>query len=98
MIRTLWAAAAPAADHPAHHAEGHPEDHPADHGTDPDPGLLGLCLAVLVGAALALVGLSRPLGGVLALVPRASAVASTPARERRDHAPPDLFALAVQRC
>jgi hypothetical protein len=60
--------------------------------------VLGLCVAVLATAAIALLRLARPTRGVLAVLPRALRTATAPAAARNAHAPPDLHALSVLRC
>lgn len=59
-------------------------------------GFAGLCLAVLLVGAVAALLLRRPVR-----VPRrADSVPARgwPSRSRRDHDPPCLFALSIQRC
>lgn len=60
--------------------------------------VLGLCVAVLATAAVALLRLLRPTPGVVAVRPRALRSASAPVAARNAHAPPDLHALSVLRC
>lgn len=60
--------------------------------------VLGLCVAVLATAAIALLRLLRPTPGVVAVRPRALRSATAPAAARNVHAPPDLHALSVLRC
>lgn len=72
-----------------------PARHADDHGT---MQALGLCLAVLVTAAIALLGPPRTGPGVVALLPREAAASAPPAAAGHDLAPPDLHALSVLRC
>lgn len=60
--------------------------------------VLGLCVAVLATAAIALLRLVGPTRGVLALRPRALRTAPAPVAATHAHAPPDLHALSVLRC
>lgn len=72
---------------------------PAEHGSDHHAmSVLGLCMAALATTAIALLALSRPSRGLLALVPRATTVASRAVGVVRAPAPPDLHALSVLRC
>jgi len=99
-----------AARHPASHAAPDAARHAAPlpplaalDGEGHDGGhhamqVLGLCVAVLATAAIALLRLARPTRGVLALLPRAVHTATAPAAARNAHAPPDLHALSVLRC
>lgn len=60
---------------------------------------LGLWAAVLATSAIMLlVRLGRPRSGLLALWPRAVAIASHPVGVRAGSHPPDLHALSVLRC
>lgn len=102
------------AHHPAHHPADHggPEAAPdaatltpvaSLDGGDHDGGhhamqVLGLCVAVLATAAIALLRLIRPAPGVVAVRPRALRSVPAPVAARNAHAPPDLHALSVLRC
>ncbi len=102
------------AHHPAHDPADHggPEAAPdaatltpvaSLDGGDHDGGhhamqVLGLCVAVLATAAIALLRLIRPAPGVVAVRPRALRSVPAPVAARNAHAPPDLHALSVLRC
>ena len=60
--------------------------------------VLGLCLAVLATAAVALLRLVRPRSGLLAVLPRPVSVVPRPSAPVHGHGPPDLYALSVLRC
>ena len=108
-VATPSAALGPDAPHAVHHehpqavpeaaleplaaldADGHDGGHHAMQ-------VLGLCVAVLATAAIALLRLARPTRGVLAVRPRALRTASAPVAVSNAHAPPDLHALSVLRC
>ena len=60
--------------------------------------VLGLCLAVLATAAVALLRLRRPESGLIDVLPRAVSTAARAVGVRADHAPPDLHALSILRC
>lgn len=60
--------------------------------------VLGLCLAVLATAAVALRGLRRPESGLLDVLPRAVSTPTCATGVRVELAPPDLHALSVLRC
>ena len=68
------------------------------HGGHPAMQVLGLCVAVLATAAIALLRLVRPAPGVVAVRPRALRSATVPVAATNAHAPPDLHALSVLRC
>lgn len=99
-------AAASDASHAAHHPP--PDAAPVAYlaaldgeGHDGGPHamqVLGLCVAVLATAAIALLHLVRPARGVIAVRPRALRAATTPVAASHAHAPPDLHALSVLRC
>lgn len=72
---------------------------PTEHGGDHHAmSVLGLCMAALATTAIALLALARPGRGLLALLPRATTVASRAVGVVRAPAPPDLHALSVLRC
>jgi hypothetical protein len=94
------AAQSTAATHEAHvaHAEaaawsatGHAGDHHAMQ-------VLGLCLAVLATAAIALLRAARTRPGLVALLPRATGARTPPSAARHDLGPPDLHSLSILRC
>lgn len=60
--------------------------------------VLGLCLAVLATAAIALLGAARAQPGLVALLPRATDARTPPAAARHDLGPPDLHSLSILRC
>jgi hypothetical protein len=71
---------------------------PASHGDDHGAmQVLGLCLAVLATAAIALLRAARTRPGLVALLPRATG-ARTPSAARHDLGPPDLHSLSILRC
>jgi len=72
-------------------ASGHRDDHHAMQ-------VLGLCLAVLATAAIALLRAARDRPGLVALLPRATGARTPPAAARHDPAPPDLHSLSILRC
>lgn len=103
-----------AAHHPAHHGAQHATPDAARDAAPATPvatldgdghdggqhamQVLGLCVAVLATAAIALLRLVRPAPGVVAVRPRALRSATAPVAARNAHAPPDLHALSVLRC
>jgi hypothetical protein len=109
-VATPSVAAVADAPHAAHHAhaDAAPEAAPAAPVAALDGGghdgghhamqVLGLCVAVLATAAIALLRLTRPTRGVLAVRPRALRSATVPVPATYAHAPPDLHALSVLRC
>lgn len=72
-------------------ATSHGDDHHAMQ-------VLGLCLAVLATAAIALLGAARTRPGLVALLPRATGPRTPPAAARHDLGPPDLHSLSILRC
>jgi hypothetical protein len=72
-------------------ATSHGDDHHAMQ-------VLGLCLAVLATAAIALLGAARTRPGLVALLPRATGPPTPPAAARHDLGPPDLHSLSILRC
>lgn len=60
--------------------------------------VLGLCLAVLATAAIALLRAARTPPGLVALLPRPRAGRTPPAAARHDLGPPDLHSLSILRC
>jgi hypothetical protein len=72
-------------------ATGHGDDHHAMQA-------LGLCLAVLATAAIALLRAARDRPGLVALLPRATGARTPPAAARHDLGPPDLHSLSILRC
>ena len=72
---------------------------PAEHGSDDHAmSVLGLCMSALATTAIALLARTRPGRGLLALLPRATTVASRAVGIVRAPRPPDLHALSVLRC
>jgi hypothetical protein len=72
-------------------ATSHGDDHHAMQ-------VLGLCLAVLATAAIALLRAARTRPGLVALLPRAPGRRTPPAAARHDLGPPDLHSLSILRC
>lgn len=72
-------------------ATGHAEDHHAMQ-------VLGLCLAVVATAAIALLKLARTESGLVALLPRAAGRRTPPTAASHDLGPPDLHSLSILRC
>jgi hypothetical protein len=72
-------------------AAGHAEDHHAMQ-------VLGLCLAVVATAAIALLRLARTEPGLVALLPRAAGRRTPPTAASHDVGPPDLHSLSILRC
>lgn len=68
------------------------------HGDDHAMQVLGLCLAVLATAAVALLMAAPARPGLVALVPRATGARTPPAAARHDLGPPDLHSLSILRC
>jgi hypothetical protein len=60
--------------------------------------VLGLCLAVLATAAVALLRLARAQPGLVALLPRAAGSRTPPTVASHDLGPPDLHSLSILRC
>lgn len=72
---------------------------PAEHGSDDHAmSVLGLCMAALATTAIALLARTLPGRGLLALLPRATTVASRAVGVVRAPRAPDLHALSVLRC
>jgi hypothetical protein len=72
-------------------ATGHAEDHHAVQ-------VLGLCLAVVATAAIALLRLARTEPGLVALLPRAAGRRTPPTAASHALSPPDLHSLSILRC
>jgi hypothetical protein len=69
--------------------------HADDHGA---MQVLGLCLAVVATAAIALLRLARTEPGLVALLPRAAGRRTPPTAASHDVGPPDLHSLSILRC
>lgn len=72
-----------------------PTSHAGDHGA---MQVLGLCLAVLATAAIALVRPVRAQPGLVALLARAAGSRTPPTAASHDLGPPDLHSLSILRC
>jgi hypothetical protein len=72
-----------------------PTSHADGHGA---MQVLGLCLAVLATAAVALLRLARAQPGLVALLPRAAGSRTPPTAANHDVGPPDLHSLSILRC
>lgn len=69
------------------------------HGSEHhEMSVLGLCLAVLAMATVALLRLRRPASGLIDVLPRAVSTAARAVAVRAEPAPPDLHALSILRC
>jgi hypothetical protein len=60
--------------------------------------VLGLCLAVVATAAIALLRFARLEAGLVALLPRAAGRPTPPTAASHDLGPPDLHSLSILRC